>query len=90
MGTRGTVVGTAALHDNLAQFGHRVALQTTSDESVNFLGVPHAAKLGSEGAYYRNEQWPADVLDKFKPYVLPSLPKVSSLVATVKTRWSKP
>jgi hypothetical protein len=60
-----------------------------SDESVNFLGTPHAAKLGSERAFYRSEQWPADVLDKFKPYVTPSQAELSSVIDAMKSRWSK-
>ena len=84
LSTLGAVAGGGAMHDTLAQFGHRVALQMTADESVNYLGGPYAARLGSERAYYRNEQWPADVLDKFKPYVWLSPAEVNSLVAVVR------
>ncbi len=78
------------MHEALAQFGHRVALQMTSDESVNLVGGPAASKLGSERAYYRSEQWPADVVDKFKPYALLSPADVSAAAATIKARWAGP
>jgi hypothetical protein len=84
LSTLGAVAGGGAMHDTLAQFGHRVALQMTADESVNYLGGPYAARLGSERAYYRNEQWPADVLDKFKPYAWLSPAEVNSLVAVLR------
>ena len=87
LNTLGAVVGSGTTHDALAQFAHRVALQMNSDESVNFVGGPYAAKLGGERAYYRNEQWPADVLDKFKPYALLSPMEASSVAGTMKTRW---
>lgn len=89
LGTLGAVVGTGATHETLAQFGHRVALQMTSDESVNYLSGPYAAKLGSERAYYRNEQWPADALDKFKPYTWLSSAEINSAVKALKARWGK-
>ncbi len=85
----GAVTGTASPHETLAQFEHRVALQMASDESVNFLGTPHAAKLGSERAFYRSEQWPADVLDKFKPFATPSQTELRSVIDAMKSRWSK-
>lgn len=90
LGTLSAVVGTGAMHDALVQFGHRVALQMTADESVNYLGGPYAARLGSERAYYRNEQWPADVVDKFKPYAWLSTAEVQSVISSLKIRWSKP
>lgn len=86
LSTLGTVVGAGAMHDALAQFGHRVAMQMPADESVNYLGVPHAAKLGSERAYYRSEQWPADILDKFKPYAWLSPAEVSAVATAVRTK----
>ena len=48
-------------------------------ESFNFLGGPHASKLGSERAIYRNENWPADLVEKFKPYTLPSPDELAGL-----------
>jgi hypothetical protein len=89
LNTLGAVTGSASPYETLSQFKHRVALQMTSDESVNFLGTPWAARLGSERAYYRNEQWTADVLDKFKPYALPSQTDLKVVFETLKSRWSK-
>lgn len=86
LNTLGAVLGGGA-HEALPHFEHRVALQMTSDESVNYLGVPHPARLGSERAYYRSEQWPADVLDKFKPFALPSPGGIGSLVAAIRAGW---
>ncbi len=54
----------------------------------NLLGSPYAAKLGTERAYYRNEQWPTDMLDKFKPYALVSPTDVRAVVAILKDRWA--
>lgn len=90
LNTLGSIVGSGSMYDTLAQFGHRVALQMSSDESVNFLGGSHAAKLGSERAYYRSEQWPSDVLDKFKPYALPAPTDLSKIVSRMKDSWNKP
>jgi hypothetical protein len=90
LSTLGASVGGGVQNDTLAQFAHRVALQVSADESMTFLGVPHAAKLGGDRAYYRHEQWPADVVDKFKPYTLPSLPDVQAVLETVKARWGAP
>jgi DNA segregation ATPase FtsK/SpoIIIE, S-DNA-T family len=86
--TMSAVVGTAAWHDTLAQFGHRVALHMSADESLNFIGSPQASKLSSERAYYRSEQWTSDVLDKFKPYTLVPASEVASIVATMKAKWA--
>ena len=89
LNTLGSIVGNGSMYDILAQFGHRIALQMSSDESVNFLGGPHAAKLGSERAYYRSEQWPSDVLDKFKPYALPAVTDLSKIVSRINDIWNK-
>ena len=70
-------------YDVLLQFRHRVALQMGSEDSVNLLGGPYATRLGSERAYYRDERWPAEVLEKFKPYALPSSADVQALLAAV-------
>lgn len=86
LGTLGAAVGTGTAQDLLSQFGHRVALQMSADESVQYLGGPYAAKLGSERAYYRNEQWPADVVEKFKPYAWPSPSDLDVLLATLRSR----
>ncbi|MBP1468938.1 hypothetical protein EYB53_024735 [Candidatus Chloroploca sp. M-50] len=88
LSTLGAAVGGGGVHDLIAQFGHRVALQMSSDESINLLGSPYAAKLGSERAYYRNEQWPADVLDKFKPYAPLSPTELQTVIATLHDRWA--
>jgi len=81
------VVGASARYEALISFGHRVALQMPSDDSVNFLGNPQAARLGSARAYYRNESWPAGQQDQFKPYDLPSAAQLRSLLSAAQTRW---
>ncbi len=88
LSTLGAAVGGGAVHDLLAQFGHRVALQMANDESINLLGGPYAAKLGTERAYYRNEQWPADMLDKFKPYVVLAASDLQTVLTTLQDRWA--
>ncbi|QLQ06562.1 MAG: DNA translocase FtsK [Anaerolineae bacterium] len=90
LNTLGSVIGTGSAQDALAYFSHRVAMQTTQDESVNFIGVPHASKLGSERAYYRSERWAADELEKFKPFALPSVAEAASITSTIKAHWTKP
>jgi hypothetical protein len=88
LSTISAAVGGAAQHELLGHFAHRVALQTNADESMAFLGVAYAARLGSERAYYRNEQWPADMVDKFKPYALPAPDQLSTDLATIRARWA--
>lgn len=86
----GAAVGAAAVHDMVAQFGHRIAFQMSSDESFNFVGAPLAAKLGSERALYRNEQWPADILDKFKPYSWFGPADLQNVLDIISSGWGKP
>jgi len=90
LNTLGSVIGMGSAQDALAHFNHRVAMQTTQDESVNFIGVPHAGKLGSERAYYRSERWAADELEKFKPFALPSVAETTSITSAAKAHWAKP
>jgi S-DNA-T family DNA segregation ATPase FtsK/SpoIIIE len=89
LNTFGIVAGTLNPQESLAHFEHRIALQMTSDDSVNLLGIPHAAKLGSNRAYYRCEHWSTELLDKFKPYRIPSPDEIKLIVDTMKSRWAK-
>lgn len=87
MGTIGAVVGGGDVQAAMAQFGHRVALQMSGDESVSFLGVQVASKLGSERAYYRYEQWPADEVEKFKPYSWVNSAELEKALNRIRRHW---
>jgi len=75
---------------NLKAFNNRVALQMTTDESISLLNVIDAARLGSERANYRDESWPSGVVDKFKPYSLPSIAEIESLGQMIRQTWKNP
>lgn len=81
------VVGNAAVSEALAQFGHRVSLQMSADESMQLLGTNAASRLGAERAYYRSEQWSGDRREKFKPYALPTIADMNEVLERVKVSW---
>jgi len=55
----------------LSEFDLRVALQMTEDESDTFIDSPDASKLGNLYALYYDED-KIGMIEKFKPYELPS------------------
>jgi hypothetical protein len=58
----------------LAHFGLRAAARVLSPaESDALLGVAAAAGLDDNRALYRDTEWPAEQVEKFKPYSLVSL-----------------
>jgi DNA segregation ATPase FtsK/SpoIIIE, S-DNA-T family len=58
----------------LAHFGLRAALRVLSPaESDSLLGVSAAASLDDDRALYRDTEWPAEQVEKFKPYSVASL-----------------
>ena len=58
----------------LAHFGLRAVLRVPSPaESDSLLGVSAAASLDDDRALYRDTEWPAEQVEKFKPYSVPSL-----------------
>ena len=58
----------------LAHFGLRAVLRVlTSAESDSLLGVSAAASLDDDRALYRDTEWPAEQVEKFKPYSTASL-----------------
>jgi len=58
----------------LAHFGLRVAARMLSPaESDALLGVSAAAGLDDNRALYRDTEWPAEQVEKFKPYSIVSL-----------------
>ncbi len=75
---------------NLKAFNYRVAFQMTTDESISLLSVTDASRLGSERANYRDESWPSGVVDKFKPYSLPSIAEIESLGQIIRQTWKNP
>ncbi len=58
----------------LAHFGLRAVLRVLSPaESDSLLGVSTAASLDDDRALYRDTEWPAEQVEKFKPYSVASL-----------------
>ena len=58
----------------LAHFGLRAVLRVLSPaESDALLGVAAAASLDDDRALYRDTEWPAEQVEKFKPYSVASL-----------------
>ena len=58
----------------LAHFGLRAVLRVLSpSESDALLGVSAAASLDDDRALYRDTEWPAEQVEKFKPYSVASL-----------------
>jgi hypothetical protein len=58
----------------LAHFGLRAVLRVlTPAESDSLLGVSAAASLDDDRALYRDTEWPAEQVEKFKPYSVASL-----------------
>jgi DNA segregation ATPase FtsK/SpoIIIE, S-DNA-T family len=58
----------------LAHFGLRAVLRVLSPaESDALLGVSAAASLDDDRALYRDTEWPAEQVEKFKPYSVSSL-----------------
>jgi hypothetical protein len=58
----------------LAHFGLRAVLRMLSPaESDALLGVSAAASLDDDRALYRDTEWPAEQVEKFKPYSVASL-----------------
>jgi S-DNA-T family DNA segregation ATPase FtsK/SpoIIIE len=69
----------------LAHFGHRAVLRVLSPaESDALLGVSAAASLDDDRALYRDTEWPAEQVEKFKPY------SVASLYAFVRAAFGSP
>ena len=58
----------------LAHFGLRAVLRVLSPaESDSLLGVSAGASLDDDRALYRDTEWPAEQVEKFKPYSVASL-----------------
>jgi DNA segregation ATPase FtsK/SpoIIIE, S-DNA-T family len=58
----------------LAHFGLRAVLRVLSPaESDSLLGISAAAGLDDDRALYRDTEWPAEQVEKFKPYSVSSL-----------------
>jgi hypothetical protein len=54
------------------QFDLRAVLRVPENDAQNLLESPAAARLADNRALFRNEEWPAGRVEKFKPYGLPS------------------
>jgi DNA segregation ATPase FtsK/SpoIIIE, S-DNA-T family len=69
-----TTADRALRRPGLAHFGLRAVLRVLSAaESDSLLGVSAAASLDDDRALYRDTEWPAEQVEKFKPYSVASL-----------------
>ena len=69
----------------LTHFGLRAVLRVlTPAESDSLLGVSAAASLDDDRALYRDTEWPAEQVEKFKPY------SVASLYSFARTAFGNP
>jgi DNA segregation ATPase FtsK/SpoIIIE, S-DNA-T family len=69
-----TTADRALRRAGLAHFGLRAVLRVLSAaESDSLLGVSAAASLDDDRALYRDTDWPAEQVEKFKPYSVASL-----------------
>jgi hypothetical protein len=69
-----TTADRALRRAGLAHFGLRAVLRVLSAaESDSLLGVSAAASLDDDRALYRDTEWPAEQVEKFKPYSVASL-----------------
>jgi len=69
----------------LAHFGLRAVLRVLSPaESDSLLGISAAASLDDDRALYRDTEWPAEQVEKFKPY------SVASLYSFARTAFGSP
>ena len=69
----------------LAHFGLRAVLRVlTPAESDSLLGISAAASLDDDRALYRDTEWPAEQVEKFKPY------SVASLYSFARTAFGNP
>jgi len=69
----------------LAHFGLRAVLRVLSPaESDSLLGGSAAASLDDDRALYRDTEWPAEQVEKFKPY------SVASLYSFARTAFGRP
>jgi hypothetical protein len=74
----------------LGFFGLRAVLRVLSPaESDALLGTPAAASLDDDRGLYRDTEWPADQVEKFKPYSTASLYAFAQEgFLTVSGKWS--
>jgi hypothetical protein len=64
----------AVRRSGIGHFGLRAVFRLTSpSESDSLLGVPGAASLDDDRALYRDTYWPAEQIEKFKPYSIESM-----------------
>jgi DNA segregation ATPase FtsK/SpoIIIE, S-DNA-T family len=71
----------------IGYFGLRAVLRVLSPaESDALLGVSSAASLDDDRALYRDTEWPAEQVEKFKPYSIASL-RAFALEAVASGRW---
>ncbi len=63
-----------------ANFDLRAVLRVPETDSQNLLESTAAARLANNRALFRNEEWPAGQLEKFKPYAVPSPEALDALL----------
>jgi len=70
----------------LALFDLRVYLRLGEGDSNQLLGSPLAARLADNRAYYRHQSWTLDGVEKFKPYAVPEVEVLETLLGWVRDR----
>jgi len=70
------------------EFGLRVALQMSADDSRNLIDSEAAAKLGAHRALFYNQE-KGETLEKFRPYDLPSAEWISAQCQKIKAKRCK-
>jgi len=67
-----------------SHFDHRVLLRLSDGDSNLLLNNPVAARLADNRALYRYEGWTVDMLEKFKPYPVPTADVLADLSARIR------
>lgn len=75
-------------HRALRNFAMKVAFQMSGEDSANLIDTPAATGLGSYRAYFYNED--EGLLEKIRPYDLPSDGWLDSTVSRLASRFAQP
>ncbi len=70
----------------LAPFDRRVALRLPENESNTLIGSPAAGRMADQRALFRDEAEAVGVIEKFKPYPLPSAQALDDLLTLLRSR----
>lgn len=74
-------------HSGLRSFDLRVLTHTSENTSNNVLGSPVASLLSENRALFRNETWPLNRAEKFKPFPSPLLTELNAITSKIVKKW---